>query len=153
MLDTYIKNKGITKTIIHNNNHHNVNEISWDADYDGNMANLNVALNQDGRREKINIQLDNNDLASILNIPSVKGPLEERLERDFIKKQYKTPKIIELYDDDILTHISSPLPQEELIVPLKIVNHRTPKTRKRRRKSKSRRSPKSKRRYTRRFTL
>jgi len=152
MLDTYIKNKGITKTIIHNNNHHNVNEIQWDADYDGNMANLNVDINHDGMRENYNIQLDNNDLAAILNIPSVKGPLEDRLERDFMIKQYKSPKWVELYDDDILTHISSPLPKEELIVPLKIVRPKSSRRRKSKRR-KSRRSPKSKRRYTRRYTL
>jgi len=154
MLDTYIKNKGVTKTIIHNNNQHNISEISWDADYDGDIANLNIDLNQDGMREKMNIQLDNNDLAAILNIPSIKGNLEDRLERDFMKKQYNTPKLIKLYeDDDILTHISSPLPQEELIVPLKIVNRPTRKRRRRKRKSSSRRSSKSKRSYTRRITL
>lgn len=153
MLDTYIKNKGITKTIIHNNSDvAKVNEIKWDADYDGNMAHLNFDVNNDGRREIFNIQLDNNDLASILNIPTVQGSLEDRLERDFIRKQYKTPKLIELYDDDVLTHISSPLPQEQLIVPLKIVKRKTSKRRNKRRKTRrsSRRTPKS---STRRITL
>jgi len=154
MLDTYIKNKGITKTIIHNNsNVAKVNEIQWDADYDGNMAHLNVDINEDGRREKFNLQMDNDDIAAILNIPSMKGSLEDRLERDFIRKQYNTPKLIHLYDDD-LTHISSPLPQEQLIVPLKIVKRKTSKRRNKRRKSRrssrSRRSPRS---TTRRITL
>ena len=39
MLDTYIKNRGSTKTIIHDNNRNNVNVIKWDADYDGTEAN------------------------------------------------------------------------------------------------------------------
>lgn len=151
MLDTYIKNKGITKTIIHNNSHSpKVNEIKWDADYDGNIAHLNVDVNDNGMRENFDIQMDNNDLAAILNIPSINGSLEDRLERDFIRKQYKTPKLIELYDDDILTHISSPLPQEQLIVPLKVTKRRTYKRRNKRRKSRrsrptsSRKTPKSK---------
>ena len=40
MLDTYIKNRGSTKTIIHDNNKNNVNVIKWDADYDGKEANI-----------------------------------------------------------------------------------------------------------------
>ena len=35
MLDTYIKNRGSTKTIIHNNNHNKISEANWDVDYDG----------------------------------------------------------------------------------------------------------------------
>ena len=34
MLNTFIKNKGYTKTIIHDNNNNRVNELDWDADYD-----------------------------------------------------------------------------------------------------------------------
>ena len=30
MLDTYIKNRGMTKTIIHSNNHNTINETNWD---------------------------------------------------------------------------------------------------------------------------
>lgn len=149
MFDTYIKNKGVTKTIIHNNNSAKVNEIKWDADYDGNIAHLNLDINDNGMREKFNIQMNNNDLAAILNIPSINGSLDDRLERDFIQKQYKSPKLIQLYDDDILTHISSPLPQEQLIVPLKIVKRKTYKRRNKRRKSRrtssSRKTPKTRR--------
>lgn len=154
MLDTYIKNKGITKTIIHNNSDvAKVNEIQWDADYDGNVAHLNVDINEDGRREQFNLQMDNDDIAAILNIPSMKGSLEDRLERDFIRRQYNTPKVIRLYDDDVLTHISSPLPQEKLIVPLTIAKRKTSKRRNKKRKSRrssSRRTPRS---STRRITL
>ena len=42
MLNTFIKNRGTTKTIIHNNNDNNVNEINWDADYDGDVANISM---------------------------------------------------------------------------------------------------------------
>lgn len=131
MLDTYIKHKGIAKTIIHENNKNAVNEMSWDADYDGKQANLSLDLNNNGVKEHLSFKLDNNDLASLLNIPSVNQRLDLRLKRDF--RDFDTnnviePMIIHLEDKpslllekpDIITHISSPLPNEELIIPLKI---------------------------------
>lgn len=165
MLNTFIKNTGTTKTIIHNNNKNNVNEIKWDADYDGSEANISLKLTNNGDREKYHFSLDNNDLANILNINSVDLPLEQRLKRDF-KKASSLPKIIqiELENDDynpiyqkqeqqenplsiaeILSnqnpHISSPLANEEFIVPLSINdnlnNKYTLTPRKRHRKTKT----------------
>jgi hypothetical protein len=165
MLNTFIKNTGTTKTIIHNNNKNNVNEIKWDADYDGSEANISLKLTNNGEREKYHFSLDNNDLANILNINSVDLPLEQRLKRDF-KKASSLPKIIqiELENDDynpiyqkqeqqenplsiaeILSnqnpHISSPLANEEFIVPLSINdnlnNKYTLTPRKRHRKTKT----------------
>jgi hypothetical protein len=85
MLDTYIKNRGITKTLIHDNknNHNQVNEIKWDADYDGDRAKVKINLDVNGHHRHINFSLDNHDLAKILNIPSVDLPLEKRLKKDF----------------------------------------------------------------------
>ena len=68
MLDTYVKNRGSTKTFIHNNNHSDVNEINWDADYDGNYANISLDLNQNGLTKHFDIKLNNNDLACQLRI-------------------------------------------------------------------------------------
>lgn len=85
MLDTYIKNRGATKTIIHNNNRNAVNEINWDADYDGNVANIAFDINDNGKAQHYDISLDNQNLADILNIPSVKGSLHKRLSTDFKK--------------------------------------------------------------------
>jgi hypothetical protein len=49
MLDTYIKNRGSTKTIIHDNNQNNINQINWDADYDGQNANISLDLTNNGK--------------------------------------------------------------------------------------------------------
>jgi len=86
MLDTYLKNRGSTKTIIHSNNLNKVNEINWDADYDGNVANISLDLQNNGSHKHYDINLDNNDLANILNIPSVNIPIHRRLKSDFQKK-------------------------------------------------------------------
>ena len=91
MLNTYIKNRGYTKTIIHNsNNRHKkgvnaVNELKWDADYDGDVANINLTSNTNGHKKHFDISLDNNDLENILNVPSVDMPIHERLQADFLK--------------------------------------------------------------------
>ena len=141
MLNTYIKNKGITQTIIHNsnNNQNEFNEINWDADYDGNTANISVTTDTNGLRKHYDATLDNIDLEKLLNIPSVDMPLHKRLANDFAnqtvshdpRKYYielpeMEPENIESLDtiqqDSIKPHsyISSPLANEEIIIPITI---------------------------------
>ena len=148
MLNTFIKNRGTTKTIIHNNNDNNVNEIDWDADYDGNVANISMDLTNNGNVNHYNVKLDNDDLANILNINSVKMPIHKRLEKDFKKGRFhKDPSMYNIYLDDFRSpalqpiqremesdsfadeilqslkpnsRVLSPLSNEELIIPLTI---------------------------------
>ena len=148
MLNTFIKNRGTTKTIIHDNNKNNVNEINWDADYDGNVANISLDLTNNGNVNHLNLKLDNDDLANILNINSVKMPIHKRLEKDFKKTRFhKDPSMYNVYLDDFRSpplmplekemdtdsfadeilqslkpssRVLSPLPNEELIIPLTI---------------------------------
>jgi hypothetical protein len=111
MLNTYIKNRGTMKTIVHDHDKNKVNVLNWDADYDGDNANLILTSTTDGKKKQIGIQLDNNDLANLLNIPSVNMPLDRRLKDDFIKKP--SPKLLQIQlpeselDTD-LTDIESP---------------------------------------------
>ena len=148
MLNTFIKNRGTTKTIIHDNNKNNVNEINWDADYDGNVANISLDLTNNGNVNHLNLKLDNDDLANILNINSVKMPIHKRLEKDFKKTRFhKDPSMYNVYLDDFRSpplmplekemdtdsfadeilqslkpnsQVLSPLSNEELIIPLTI---------------------------------
>jgi hypothetical protein len=154
MLNTFIKNRGTTKTIIHNNNDNNVNEIKWDADYDGDVANISLDLTNNGNVNHYNVKLNNDDLANILNINSVKMPIHKRLEKDFKKASFhKDPSMYNIYLDDFRSpalmpippiqtqtdidkpdsftdeilqtmkpssRVLSPLPNEELIIPLTI---------------------------------
>ena len=105
MLDTYIKNRGATKTILHNQNKNDVNEIKWDADYDGKVANIELDINTNGQSGHYDISLDNQNLADILNIPSVKGSIHHRLLKDF-KKTRKTRK-------NLIQFISPARPEEQ----------------------------------------
>jgi len=93
MLDTYIKNRGMTKTIIHNNNHNTINETNWDADYDGDVANVSLDLSKNGRNKHLDFKLTNDDLANLLTIPSVRQPIHKRLKMDFKKPESSFDKI------------------------------------------------------------
>lgn len=83
-METYIKNKGVTQTVFSNNNHKTRNEIKWNAAYDGEQANIKVELNDNGKKNRYRMQLNNQDLANLLSIPAVNKPLESRLQRDFL---------------------------------------------------------------------
>jgi hypothetical protein len=176
MLNTYIKNRGTTKTIIHNNNHNQISSIDWDADYDGDVAHIALQANTNGKQERFDISLDNDDLANILNVQSVDMPIDKRLQMDF-QESYDEPYILELPAPELLPRkpknirniISSPLPNEELIIPLEIDQNArdkytfTPQKKHRRRKThvthkvykklKSSRKSKSKRRSKSRTTM
>jgi len=84
MQGTYIKNKGITKTVIRKNGKSKVNKINWEADYNGDVANISLDIDDDGSKEHYVTKLTSDDLDHLLNIPSVKEPLEERLVNDFL---------------------------------------------------------------------
>ena len=160
MLNTYIKNRGISQTIIHDNNKNHFNQVNWDADYDGDVANISVNSNTDGKRKEFNISLDNQDLANLLNIPSVNIPIDKRLKMDFneyqpqreeyfielpatqipptISKISEPESLIDEQNDKSLTSL---FPNEDLIIPLSIDKNSkdkytlTPKRRHRRHKT------------------
>ena len=159
MLNTYIKNRGMTKTIVHDNNNNQINEIKWDADYDGDVANISINAESNGKSKHFDIKLDNNDLANLLNINSINMPIDKRLKTDFYKQNYDNePYFIELpapeiqprepiikepdtYIEELIDkHISSPK-TNEIFLPLSIDSNEfnkytfTPKRKHRRRKT------------------
>jgi hypothetical protein len=83
-MTTYIQNKGVTQTVFSNNNQKTRNEIKWNAAYDGDRANIKVDLNDNGKKNKYRMQLNNQDLANLLSIPAVNKPLDSRLQQDFL---------------------------------------------------------------------
>lgn len=154
MLDTFIKSKGMAKTIIHNNNKNYYDEVNWDADYDGQKANISLDINENGIKEHVKMEMDNDELTELLNIPSENKMLDKRLYNDFLsnrpKMNYKLLEIPKdsskkkkkvhfnnLMDDKIYTHISSPVPQEEILIPLTIYNNKTHKQHRHHRKPKA----------------
>jgi hypothetical protein len=82
--NAYIKNVGSTQTIIKDNHSEPIfSDVLWQATYDGKKANVNVTTNTNGETTNYSTKLDNNDLARLLDIPSVHGDISERLLSDF----------------------------------------------------------------------
>ena len=97
MLNTYIKNRGITQTLVNNNNQKQFNQINWDADYDGQTANISVTSDTDGSKNHFDIKLDNEDLANMLNIPAISTPIDKRLQMDFNDNAFRRePQILQI---------------------------------------------------------
>ena len=115
MLDTYIKNRGMTKTIVHNNNRNTINETNWDADYDGDVANVSLDLTKNGRNKHLDFKFTNDDLANMLSIPSVNQPIHKRLKMDFRKPESSFEKIfLELEPESSDSDSSSDLDLENI---------------------------------------
>jgi hypothetical protein len=75
-----------SKGYIKQNNNNHVEGIKWNADYDGNKANIRLDVNKNGHVERRDIQLHNTQLgtlAKLLSVPSVNKPLERRLLDDY----------------------------------------------------------------------
>ena len=79
-----MQNFGFAKTIINKNNKKTKNEIMWNGDYNGHIANIEVNMNDNGNREIVKMKLDNNDILNMLGVQPINIPLEERLQNDFL---------------------------------------------------------------------
>ena len=105
MFETY---QGEMQTMVQVNGKKRINKVHWDADYDGKKANVSLDVEDNHRAKHYDVQLNNEDLAEILNVPSVKMSLEKRLQRDFpkkkrfTKKRYRHRQMIELDTEPIL---------------------------------------------------
>lgn len=89
----YVTNQGNTQTKVYNNNNlMNEKDLKWDAKYDGKIADLNVEMDNNGQKKKLYMKFNNDDLAEILNVPSVSEDLFKRIKNDY-KSPYSKKKI------------------------------------------------------------
>ena len=123
MPKTYIKNRGVSQTLYHNNNDNHFNETKWDAEYDGKIANVTVNSNADGEKQLNEFTFDNDDLAEMLNIPSVNVPIDQRLQNDFGMTEF-----IQQKPTSRSNFLSSPLSDDEFFVPVSLTKKRGRKT-------------------------
>ena len=82
-MSTYIQNYGFTKTIIKDNKHRIKNEMKWIGDYDGNIANIELDINDNGSKKFVSMKLDNNDIRQLFGIQPVDMSLDKRIMNDF----------------------------------------------------------------------
>lgn len=82
---------GSAKAYIQRGMQRDVNEMSWDVDYNGDNADIDLDIDRNGETMHYKAVLSNEDLANLLNIPSVNEPLENRLQNDFLvdRRVYK----------------------------------------------------------------
>ena len=118
-MGSYMKNYGYTKTMIQENGHKKHNELQWKGDYDGNIAHIDIGINDNGHKGVVSMELTNKDLRELLGVQPVETPLEKRLLNDF------------LYDDP---YKYRPISLEGALIPRRTHKHR------RRRSSKTRSS-------------
>jgi len=88
---TYIKTMGSAKAYIQHGMHRDAKEVNWDVDYNGDNADIDLDIGSNGEMTHYKAVLSNEDLANLLNIPSVNEPLENRLQNDFLvdRRVYK----------------------------------------------------------------
>ena len=82
-MSSYIQNYGFTKSYIQDDNKHNIKEIKWNGNYDGNIANIDLNINDNGLREFVSMKLTNEDLSDIFGIQPIDMSIEKRLLNDF----------------------------------------------------------------------
>ncbi len=78
-----IQNKGMSQTISYVNGKQHVDQIKWDAEFDGKNADVSFDLMKDGKTGHFNVHLDNDALAKMLNVKTVNKPIEKRLLSTF----------------------------------------------------------------------
>lgn len=130
-----LKTKGYNETIIRNNNNNNVSKLNWDADYNGENGRVSLDYSENGNpTEHVKISFDNDDLANLLNVPSINMPIHQRLKNDFMRQKRRgtrknyNPMIIELMkpspshnsylEPSTNRNILSNEMSEELLIPL-----------------------------------
>ena len=151
MLNTYIKNTGLNKTIIGNNNGKQIEEIKWNANYDGNKAKIDLNTNLNGKKKGYHYTLNNADLAELFNMDTINLPIHKRLNNDFNGSRFRNEPIIykielpdlnerqQPYSEDdtsslmeLLTssesdnYLSSPSTNDEFIIPIRLEQTTTP---------------------------
>lgn len=131
-MKSIIINKGITKTafVESPNGKPKIinNEIKWDANYDGNLANISVNIDKNGKKKHIDMKLTNDDLSRLLSIPSVDKNIDKRLMNDFdnnifnldnlndIERNLTFPISQPIYNND---YISEVIPQQKSLLIIK----------------------------------
>ena len=82
---------GSAKAYIQRGMQRDAKEVNWDVDYNGDNADIDLDIGSNGEMTHYKAVLSNEDLANILNIPSVNQPLENRLQNDFLvdRRVYK----------------------------------------------------------------
>ena len=154
MKSNFAISSGSAQSVTINNGKAKTNGLKWDANYNGEVANVDLNLNENGREQHYKVEMTNEELEKIANMFATRSNdeiIDKRLLADFNENNMKPQMILEINDinsyrqprrprlemqnpvssSNYLTHISSPTSFEDLIIPFeKPTNYRRrgPKT-------------------------
>jgi len=81
----FIKNIGSTETTYKENNKSpKRSSLKWTGNYDGNIAKINVSINDNGKKQKSKIKLTNDEIINILSNQVDTTLIDERLFNDLL---------------------------------------------------------------------
>ena len=84
MKNINVVNVGYSETFVKDNNRQYFNEMEWEGNYDGERAKLNINMNDNGKKEHVQLDLNNKEIMNMLKYPSVNKPIDERLSEDYL---------------------------------------------------------------------
>jgi hypothetical protein len=153
MKSNFAISSGSAQSVTINNGKAKTNGVKWDANYNGDVANVDLNLNENGREQHYKVEMTNEELEKIANMFATRSDdeiIDKRLLEDFNENNMGPQMILEINDinsyrqprrprleiqnpvssSNYLTHISSPTSFEDLIIPFeKPTNYRRrPKT-------------------------
>jgi hypothetical protein len=103
--------------------------FKWNGNYDGQLANIDIRFDNNGKKNKSKITLTNDDLVNMLSGPVDPNPIDERLFNDFLSEN----AFIVSPDTDNLMKPSNKLPilfESDLAPFSRVMSSKTKKQRK-----------------------
>jgi len=82
--DLYFESKGEALSVFKINGKETTQSAEWDVNYDGDLANIKLDTDTNGKKEHKKIKLTNDDINAMLSVPSHDLSLDSRLETDFL---------------------------------------------------------------------
>lgn len=79
----FMYENGMNQSFVNINGKKKYKNLKWNTDYNGDVANIYLKSNDNGRKKIYNFMLDNNDLANMLNVNTNDMLIDERLKQDF----------------------------------------------------------------------
>lgn len=95
--NVYIQTLGTSETNMNLNNKKSQSKLKWLGDYDGEIAKLQVDVNNDNNRKVYKFEMNNEQLSHLLGMHPVDMPLDKRLEMNFLGQE-PVRKDIDLMD-------------------------------------------------------
>lgn len=68
--------------------------FKWDGNYDGKIANIDIRIDNNGKKNKSKFKFTNDDLIDMLSGPIDPNPIDERLMNDFLSDINASPDVV-----------------------------------------------------------